>query len=187
MNKIYRPVKTNLLVQGFGRENTAKSLISLYESLGLAGHDGWDFMVQCKDHQAIHGGQCENIYQNVAEDLIVTYVQKDDNYGYGINAITLDGNYKFCWWHEDSFDPLVQVGQKLKFGQLIGVAGNTGKSTGAHLHFGFYPYWAQQNEYKGADDPTPYYDNKFCVDVAKQIGIIQSMIDVIKNILGIIK
>lgn len=185
--KIYRPIKTNLIVQGFGRSNTSPSLIPLYESLGLKGHDGIDFAVQCKDHQAIHGGQCESVFQNVAEDLIITYVQRDDKNGWGVNAVTLDGNYRFCWWHEDSFDPLVFVGQKLKFGDLIGIAGNTGKSTGAHLHFGFYPYWSQQNEYGGADDPMPFYDNRFCVDIASQVNIIQKMIETIKNILGLLK
>jgi hypothetical protein len=100
--KIYRPTKTNLLFQLFGKENTYPSVLKLYQSLGLEGHNGLDFGIQCKDNQVIHGGQCESIFMNiVGADLTVCSFQKDDKGGFGINALDEKGN-KYCWWHFDS-------------------------------------------------------------------------------------
>ena len=181
--KIYRPTKTNLLCQLFGKENTFASMLPLYNSLGLEGHNGFDFSVLCKDNQVIHGGQCEQVYINVVgADLTVLSFQKDDKAGFGINAIDENGN-KYCWWHFDILDPAIVIGAKLTAGQVLGVAGNTGMSKGAHVHFGYYPALANKNNgYGGAEDPTPFYDNRFILDIEKQIGIIKSLIEALKSL-----
>lgn len=178
--KIYRPCKTDLICQTFGVAGTIPSMIPFYNKIGYKAHSGYDFSVKCKDNQVRHGGQCELLYNNVVGngDLTVTLVQKSEDYGYGIIAIDENWN-KFYWWHFDIIDPLIFVGKKLKFGDVLGIAGNTGMSFGSHCHFEYHPYNEDPNNgYFGAEDFTPYYDNRFCLDIKTQISIIQKMIDI---------
>lgn len=186
--KIYRPCKLNHISQTFGPEGTQPSMIPAYNALGLTAHNGIDFNVCCKDHQVIHGGQCESIYMNVlGADLTVSSFQEDDKGGYGINAVDENGN-KYCWWHFDYLNPFIEVGYKLTFGEELGVAGNTGMSTGAHLHFGYYPALANKNNgYGGAEDSMPFYDSRFCLDIKTQVGILQKLIELYLAIINIIK
>lgn len=186
--KIYRPVKTNLISQKFGLAGTAPSMIPLYNNLGLKAHDGYDYSVACKDNQVKHGGQCEQVYCNIAgEELEITTIQKSDEWGYGIIATDRFWN-RYMWWHFDTINPVLYKGAKLKFGDLLGVAGNTGVSTGAHVHFAYYPVGENyENGYKGASDPTPFCDNRFCLEVKSQIEIIQKMIEVLIAIVKLFK
>ena len=59
----------------------------------------------------------------------------DDSSGYYVVIDHLDG-YRSVYMHMDKY--IVGVGQFVVAGQLIGYCGNTGVSTGDHLHFGIY-------------------------------------------------
>ena len=186
--KIYRPVKTALISQGFGVAQTTPSMIPAYNAIGLKAHNGLDFVVKCVDNQVKHGGQCEAVFMNVTGvTLQVLSFQQDDNGGFGINAVDENGD-KYCWWHFDALYPAIKVGDKLTFGQVLGVSGNTGMSTGAHCHFGYYPKGENLNNgFGGASSPEPFFTDKFCLDIKSQIDIIQKMIEVYKAIINIIK
>lgn len=63
---------------------------------------------------------------------VVTFAGWKQGYG---NCLTIDHGfgYKTLYGHMQKFK--ARVGQKVKRGEVIGFVGNTGKSTGAHLHY----------------------------------------------------
>ena len=68
-----------------------------------------------------------------ADGGTVSYV-KLQNYGYGYHLVIDHGNgYQTMYAHASKI--LVSAGQKVAKGQPIAQIGNTGDSTGAHLHF----------------------------------------------------
>jgi murein DD-endopeptidase MepM/ murein hydrolase activator NlpD len=63
---------------------------------------------------------------------------KNKKEGYGLRimqAMTWAGIGFFCWYGHLS-EVLVDPDEEIFSGQLIGISGNTGHSTGPHLHFG---------------------------------------------------
>ncbi len=65
-------------------------------------------------------------------DGTVTYGSWKSQYG---NLIEIDHGYNYTTRYAHLSQILVKPGQKVKRGDLIGKVGNTGKSTGPHLHY----------------------------------------------------
>lgn len=75
----------------------------------------------------------------IMADGVVREVVTGDNGGCGVN-VTIDHmiggqlvSSKYC--HMQSGSVRVSVGQQVKVAEIVGLVGNTGVSTGAHLHF----------------------------------------------------
>jgi murein DD-endopeptidase MepM/ murein hydrolase activator NlpD len=80
-------------------------------------------------------------------DGVVIYSGWMDGYG---NVVMINhGNLTSLYGHNSSL--VVKVGQTVKGGQLITYSGNTGLSSGPHLHFEI------RKENGETIDPTPYY------------------------------
>lgn len=80
-------------------------------------------------------------------DKIVDY--GNENLGKGI-FVKHDNGETSVYGHMN--DIVVREGQKVKEGTMIGHSGNTGNSTGPHLHF------QQMNEQGGTIDPTHHFE-----------------------------
>lgn len=126
--------------QGFGGLLTDISLREFYSHYGLAGHDGVDF--------ALPTGT--PLY--AVDDGTVLVAGDGD---YGITVILEHSWGRSYYGHLRNV--ATQTGIAVKKGSLIGYSGNTGESTGPHLHFGLKPLNPDtQNGYAGKIDPLPY-------------------------------
>jgi len=144
--KLSLPVKNVYVTQPWGL-----NYVGFYKKLGFAGHNGIDFRAR-KGYP---------VYS--AHSGVVTWAGKDGDGGISVSLISdVKGNgFKTIYYHLS--EVLVQKGIKIKEGQMIGKAGNTGKyTTGAHLHFGLKETYNgdtlnRGNGYNGAIDPSPHF------------------------------
>jgi hypothetical protein len=72
-------------------------------------------------------------------------------YGYG-NRVVVDHGYGYKTIYAHLLKISVDEGQKVKRGEVIGTLGNTGRSTGAHLHY-------EVKLYNKSKNPINYYFN----------------------------
>lgn len=101
-------------------------------------HDGLDIAVEeGTDVIAVRSG-------------MVTEVRTSATYGNLLRYETEDG-YEVMYAHLSVV--LVQEGEKIKQGQVVAKSGNTGLSTGPHLHYGL-------SRYGKSIDPFPFLDSE---------------------------
>jgi len=65
-------------------------------------------------------------------DGVVTYVGRKVDFG---NIVSVDHGYGYLTRYGHNSKLLVRAGQQVRRGQVIALVGNTGKSTGPHLHY----------------------------------------------------
>lgn len=151
--ELYYPTKPYRVNQPFGANWNPS-----YKQKGLKGHSGEDlFTKHGQPVYASHDGIC--------------FPTVDDHGGNGIvlQAEPLYKAYFTIYWHLMDADAVVHTGQKVKAGDLIAYADNTGNSTGDHLHFGLTDYtnYDPNNGYEGHLDPQLYYNGKYAEDINK--------------------
>ena len=167
--KLHYPTKPYYVGQKFGE--CMPSVCSFYKQIGLDGHNGIDS--PASDGMTVYA----------AHDGVVTFSGEDGSAGLGVVVRTKqpfqyrDGEafYKTIYWHLKKGGIWVKPTQLVRAGEPLGLADNTGFSTGTHLHFGLKPlypgeqdweWWNAEstNGYKGAVDPMPFFTGKYAVD-----------------------
>lgn len=140
------PLKRVYITQGFGQNP------NIYKQFGLKGHNGIDFRTR---HILSPLGKVEVL---ASKSGTIIEVGNQGNSGYGkFIRIKHFKDEQTVYGHLSRQD--VKVGQKVKEGQIIGLTGNTGFSTGPHLHWGFRPYnWKTltSNGFSGYVDPMQF-------------------------------
>lgn len=91
----------------------------------------------------------------------VVYDVEKGHWGYG-NMVTIDHGFGYKTRYAHLQKAAVRKGQKVKRGQLIGYIGNTGKTTGVHLH-----YEVLKNDVP--IDPINFFYNDLTPDEYEQI------------------
>lgn len=140
------PIDKVYITQGFGQNPR------MYAQYGMKGHNGIDFRTRFVDSPLAHR------YVLAAKGGIIIEVGDQGKGGYGkFVRIQHFKDEQTIYGHLSK--QYVKVGQKVKVGDRIGLTGNTGASTGPHLHFGFRPWnWKEVygNGFKGYVDPMPF-------------------------------
>lgn len=164
-----------------------------YSGLGMKGHNGIDFFAQ--DGEPVRA----------THDGVVTYAGLDGANGNLI--IIMTENYfeykekpvffKTLYGHLKTGTYKVTAGTKVKIGDIVALADNTGFSTGSHLHFGLKPVlqgeqpWQyenleQNNGYRGAIDPMPYFNRFYAVDTVKVIENLEGQVSLLQRVINLL-
>src|SRR3990167_7393612 len=127
--QIYYPTKPWYVNQPFGTNP------AIYKQFDINGHNGIDsFALDGAEVRAAHYG-------------VVTFSGEDGGGGLGVVLRTLKtfdykdklSFFKTIYWHLKPGTFRVKPGQIVEAGDILGLADNTGFSTGSHLHFGLKP------------------------------------------------
>ncbi|HNP89426.1 MAG: Murein DD-endopeptidase MepM [Microgenomates group bacterium ADurb.Bin219] len=126
---------------GFGEQLNDPGLRLIYDKYNLLGHDGLDFDLPIgTEVLAADSGQ-----------VILT----EENGDYGATVILQHSWGRSYYGHLSTIK--VQKGEKIGKGSLLGLSGNSGLTTGAHLHFGIKLNKNDiKNGYYGKIDPLSY-------------------------------
>ncbi len=128
------------ITQHFGGANTDPLLLTQYIRYGVLGHDGMDFALP------------RGTPVLAADEGTIIYADTGD---YGKTVIVQHAWGRSYYGHLD--DIAVRVGELVIKGNRLGLSGNTGLSTGPHLHFGIKPDDNNEhNGYYGKVDPEIY-------------------------------
>lgn len=174
-------VRNNGSIFGIKRGQTCPhGTKSFYKSMGMLGHSGIDFGSMIGEevyHAATFDGWIRNEIDNYGgigvdvvsnEPIFFPHPIPPELFQTAIPH-TQDGKVGFIHyvkirnWHLHG--GVGHEGKQVTCGTVIGLAGNTGASSGPHLHWA--PKWcakdgrgvASNNGYYGAFDPNPYYNH----------------------------
>lgn len=116
---------------------------AMYARFDMAGHNGLDYGIEeGTPVRAAHAGRVVNV--------------ADDPQGYGLHVRISGTNYTTLYAHLSAV--FVAIGEVVEACQTIGASGNTGYSTGPHLHWALRIDGMDNQAYADYIDPTPFRD-----------------------------
>ena len=182
---LQKPLKEWKINQEFG-----KNFNTFYTEMGMKGHNGIDFYaLDSTEVYATHDGRVTFTGYDGAGGLgvVIRTTEKFDYYNTDTGKLE-PSYFKTIYWHLKKDTIKVTGGQTVKAGDLIALADNTGRSTGAHLHFGLKPIqkgenaWTwynlePSNGYSGAIDPMPYFEIQPKEDITVKFKDLQTLLN----------
>ncbi len=107
-------------------------------------------------HEGIDIANKKGTLVHATADGVVSDTKYSSSFG---NNILIDHKYGFSTRYAHLSKLLVKDGQKVKKGEVIGLMGSTGRSTGTHLHY-------EVRRYGSYRDPEPYLAKSADLDLA---------------------
>ena len=133
------PLDKKYIVQGFGERP------AVYKQFNMKGHNGLDFRTRFID------SPLGRRYVTAVTEGIIEEIRYDIR-GYGIHIRQRLPDGSLCIYAHLT-KPYIQLKSSVKQGQRIGLTGNTGFSSGPHLHFDWRPAPIDyKNGYNGCRD-----------------------------------
>ena len=144
-----------------------------YKQFGLKGHEGIDLVPTGSDWTVL----C------LADGVVVKDVENPKSGAYGNNVTvwhpTLRKATQYCHLKENN----VSLGESVSEGQLIGIMGKTGNTSGTHLHLNLFETdengvrLNRDNGYFGGIDPLPFLEGNEQIYSEKFITVTQKEFD----------
>ena len=161
-------------VQGFYDENGASTPQTLLQrplgkgrissSFGMRTHPILGYKIQ---HKGVDFPAKTGTPIPAGADGVIKKIGRNGGHGKYIR-IEHNKTYSTAYSHMDAFAPNLKVGSYVKKGEIIGYVGNTGRSTGPHLHYEVIQNSKQVNPLKTYTIPQRVLKNQTLADFKKK-------------------
>ena len=151
--QLFRPLRQLMISQNFGENNACirndgtgnviartsancpVGYQSIYTYFGMKGHNGLDF--PAKDWEPVFAS-VEGVVNEISTERerglgVGTITEQEYEWSDAFSNAKGTNKFKVRYWHLAGMN--VKLGDRVKVGQVIGWADNTGYSTGSHVHF----------------------------------------------------
>lgn len=120
-------------------------------------HNGIDMVAR-----ASNGASCVDFIKAHTGGTVSRIGYEKDGAGNYV-YINIGNGVEMAYFHLQDNSIKVKKGERVRLGQIIGTMGSTGRSTGAHLH------WGIKDNGKWVD-PTPYLDKDYAIVHPKEVA-----------------